>query len=803
MLSVWGVCVLLILMHAQAVRAYIGLFDQVGLRGAGEAATPQQHVIPSRYADTQTWVRHALAGHDADTARVRFTRTDNAPDGREVHWASPLAWLIRLGDRADGFERGLIGFNAYLLPVLMVLLSGWAAARAGAGAGVLVALAMLGHTRFYEAFAPANVDHHGLLAASVLGLCLGLGFMGGGWWKPNLGGTFTTLLPSEVGRARRAAFASATWGAFGLWISAASVLPAIAIAGLAGLLIARWGGAAARRDAARFDPGAWRLWGRAGAGLSLLFYLVEYAPDHLGLRLEVNHPLYAVGWWGGAEIVAFLGARFAEGGRVLPGAIRALALPVLAVLAVPATMFIGGEEVFVLRDPFIADLRHFVIEGNSLPAAAQTLGFAAIAYPLASCLLLVPAFALARRARGEGTVLIGFPLVVAVGFIALGFWEVRWWLVGSATQIVLLLAVIAGTRRRWTWVIAVSVLLLLPASVQRILSAQAAVRDGIVDQRDILQPLYRDIAATLRASQPEGDIVLLTNPNASVGIGYYGGFQTLGTLYWENAPGLKAAAAILCARTDAEAERLVRQRGLTHVALLSAASFHTEYFTLLHPGAPLTGLKETFGHRLATGQAEVSWLQPIPYRKPADLALAPTTVALFRVDFTQTEPERLFQTAVARVAAGDIPAGEKALAALAEITPADSQPGLYEVIAADFYHFGADIAAARAFQRVLAFGPNPSVTTTLAWILATTSDNTLRDGHAALALVQPIAQMEPDDPTVLSTLAAALAEAGRPADAIAPAVRALEAARAAGDTAALPLLQQRLDTYRANRPWRQ
>jgi hypothetical protein len=63
--------------------------------------------------------------------------------------------------------------------------------------------------------------------------------------------------------------------------------------------------------------------------------------------------------------------------------------------------------------------------------------------------------------------------------------------------------------------------------------------------------------------------------------------------------------------------------------------------------------------------------------------------------------------------------------------------------------------------------------------------------------------MEPDDPTVLSTLAAALAEAGRPADAIAPAVRALEAARAAGDTAALPLLQQRLDTYRANRPWRQ
>ena len=37
---------------------------------------------------------------------------------------------------------------------------------------------------------------------------------------------------------------------------------------------------------------------------------------------------------------------------------------------------------------------------------------------------------------------------------------------------------------------------------------------------------------------------MLASPNASMGIGYYGNFKTIGTLFWENAPGLRAAAEI-------------------------------------------------------------------------------------------------------------------------------------------------------------------------------------------------------------------------------------------------------------------
>jgi hypothetical protein len=64
---------------------------------------------------------------------------------------------------------------------------------------------------------------------------------------------------------------------------------------------------------------------------------------------------------------------------------------------------------------------------------------------------------------------------------------------------------------------------------------QEAVARRNVDPKDAAIALQRDIAAALRASQPQGDIIPARGPNASTQIGYFGRFRTLGTLYWENA----------------------------------------------------------------------------------------------------------------------------------------------------------------------------------------------------------------------------------------------------------------------------
>jgi tetratricopeptide (TPR) repeat protein len=804
LLAAWGLCAALVILHSNAVRDYIAVVDGLGRRPEVQTATPMQHVLPARYADTQMWMRNAVAAEAAGSLRWRFTTDDNAPQGREVHWASPVQWMLRIAARVRDIEDVVRWLNTPLFIGLMILLSGWAARRAGAAAGVLTAFAMAGHNACYESFAPMNVDHHGLMTASVFGLVLGVVFMGAGWWKPNLGGTFTTLPPSDILTARRAAIVSAICGATGMWISAASMIPAIALSGIAGLLAVWWRGNSAVRDGVRFEAQLWQLWGRVGAGLSLFFYLVEYAPEHLGWRLEVNHPLYALAWWGGAEFAGIAGAWYLERARSIRRRLAwRLVPPVFAVLCVPAAIYWGGNAVFSLRDPFVADLRHFVVEGNSLPAIVREIGFRAVAYHVASCVLLVPAVILAWRARGEGATLLGFATLAAAGFIALGFWEVRWWSIGSATQIVLLLVLVATLRHRWAWVLGLSAIVLLPAAVVRVAVAREAVRRGIVDERDILQPLYRDIAMTLRTTQPEGDITLLASPNASAGIGFYGGFRTVGTLYWENAPGLKAAAALFSARTDEEAAALVRSRRITHVAMVSSAYFISEYFQLLHPTKPADEARSTFGHRLATSPAVAPWLQPVAYRPPEDLAISRAKVRLFKVAFEQTEIERLYHTTIALAAGGDVAAAETIFDEGLGRLPAESRFVFAESIGTALYDYGVDAAAARAFRRALEFKPDPNVRTSLAWILATTSNTTLRDGRAALALIDPVAQVELNDPTVLSALAAALAEVGRFPDAIVMAERALGSAQAANDPAALPVLQRRLEAYRAGRAWRQ
>jgi Flp pilus assembly protein TadD len=120
-----------------------------------------------------------------------------------------------------------------------------------------------------------------------------------------------------------------------------------------------------------------------------------------------------------------------------------------------------------------------------------------------------------------------------------------------------------------------------------------------------------------------------------------------------------------------------------------------------------------------------------------------------------------------------------------------------------FYDFGADASAVRVLKSALEFAPDAEIANTVAWILATTEDAALRDGRLALSMVEPLLQAAPDDPSVLSTFAAACAEVGRFADAVRGAERALAVVRQSGDRAAEPLLQRRLEAYRAGQPWRQ
>jgi tetratricopeptide (TPR) repeat protein len=323
------------------------------------------------------------------------------------------------------------------------------------------------------------------------------------------------------------------------------------------------------------------------------------------------------------------------------------------------------------------------------------------------------------------------------------------------------------------------------------------------DALDVLEPVYRDIAAALRATQPTGDIVLLASPDGSTGIGYYGRFKTLGTLYWENTEGLKAAAAIYCAERDEEARELMRAHGITHVAVLSKANYLEHYFRLLRPGAPPRDLEKTFGHRLLT-QEIPRWLRAVTYRVPPNLVLPDLSVMLLQVVPDQNEFDARMNLAHAEVAMGASDKAEPNFLRAIGLAAADQRPALFKTASDLAYQAHAHAVANRLYRAGLAAGENPALAANLAWLLATSTDNTVRNGREALALIEPIVRAAPQDAGTLNTFAAALAENGRFGDAATIADRALLIVRNSGAPAQiLNLLQQRVETYRAGRPWRE
>ena len=852
LIPTWLVLGALIFGHAWYTDQYLGVAEGMGLRGAAQAGTPLQAAYPGFAADAQTWVRHALALLEGDQVRLRWTDIDNAPHGREVHWNSAWAWAIagagKLDQRLTGrplplaVERATLWLPGFTLLVAIVLVSGWTARRVGLLGGLLVAVAMAGHNRFYEGFFPAYVDHHGLIAASVFVLVLGVVLMGVGWWRPE--GAPDTPLPDAPGLVRRAAVVSALGGAFGMWVGAASVIPTIAFIGVAAALVTLVAGRRAAAQGLKFEPDAWRLWGRVGAGASLVFYLLEYFPQHMGFRLEVNHPFYAMAWWGAGELLAELSAWWLGGCRKALLRWPRLALGAALAVVAPLTIALFKAQVFTVADPFLSALHHQHIQ-EFLPLAKTLARLGSGQFVQIAIVENIPLFlaGLALLVSRRRPLILFFCVAVCLLALGLAFWQSRWLLnaTGPFIALSLVLAVVylreARPGLRWSVVLAAAMLLYGGHSVRRILMTREDVAGMRISPSDAYAPLFRDIARALRATQPNGEIVLVSSPNSSTGIGYYGRFRTLGTLYWENNAGLKAAGNILAARSVDEAKAQIRQHGVTHLAILSEENFIGPYFKLLNPTLPDEEVKKTFGHLLLVDKVVPTWLQAIPYRLPDEFKSLNLFVLLVKVAWDQSEADAIFNVALTKLELGETAAAEKDFDTLIQALPqapqpwfkkADIQfgrnefeasarslveairrspgaerPGMYANAAANFYRAQRPAEAILLYRTALGERPDPNLATYLAWVLATCKVDALRNGAEAVRWAEEAVRADPSSATYLNTLAAALAEQGRFPEAVRAAEAALAAARQANDAATAKLTEARLEAFRAGRAWRE
>lgn len=828
--------------------------------------TPLQRIRASFTADVNMWIRYALDLLEGkESLRSHHTSVDNPPNGREVHWNSALTWWIAsLGwgihqitglPLAAAVERGAVWAN---LPLVFAFVAGfgwWAGRRAGALAGALVAIGIVGHRSIYEGFLPAYPDHHGLIAAGLLGLMLGFLFMGGGWLRGTATPAGLQLLPADEKSAISAARWAGFWGGFGLWISTASLAVPIAMLPLAGLLATLLCHRSLAAAGARSHPATWRAWGRAGALTSLAFYLFEYFPHHLSWRLEVNHPLYALAWLAGGELTAaahaWLTADAAARRDQTRRLLRTAAWAVPAGLAPAIVIFIWRTKVFLPLDPFLARLHSTIAEFlpfqtrlmmGSVMERFDYLFIHPVFYLLAIVLLCV-----GPRAQRYGVILC---LVPALALQALGFWQGRWAMSTGPMHVPLLLVCLAclysfaglgaTATRRWLVGTAAAVFFFLPAPVYYFSNLANTLRRNAVPVDETMEIVNREIAQAIRDSQPQGPIVLYASPNASVSLGYFGRFQTVGTLYWENTDGLKAAAALCSAPGEAAAAEIIRRLGITHLAFISRDNYVEEYNRFYRPGITDEQIKASFGYQiLGKGQIPV-WLEPVLYAPPPNLPgdLAGLRVILLKVNFAQNETTLYYRLGLLLALQGQPKDALERFARAAQLDPKSPEPwfrrgeillslGNYAEASASIQR-GVSLSAPSEHYRILtqsgvAFDRGPGIPyamdlyrlaiqgqmtnaialNNLAWRLATNARPELRDPTLALQYATNARTIEPADPGVYDTFAAALAANNRFPEAVFATEQAIALAIKSGDNSMVPAYQRHQAAYKSGLPWRE
>lgn len=784
LLVLWFVVAAIVIGHAAWMAGYLARTSAIAFRdppGVSDRAQLQQGFS----LDGLMWLDHAIRLDEQNSWRVRFTQFDSPPAGREVHWNSGWAWWLRgLGQVRAWFtheplptaiERAAVWANLPVLLFGMMTLCVWVARRWGAIAGCLTILGVGLHRDFYEAFQPGNPDHHGVITLCVLGMIMGLLVAGCGWWRSAEHAPRFSFLPRDESAAKRAAGLSAIWGGVGLWFSAASLVVPIALVGVAAVLASWWLAPRLRDEGVSFAAGIWRRWGRVGAGISLGFYLLEYFP-HLPLRrFEINHPLYALAWWAGAEVVAVAIAWRANGRA---GVSRregvAATVAVVALAAVALTFLTMKESGFVFARPFMERLYRHVDELKPLWENIQRQGIwkhvdHAVIYlvPIA----LMPVWLVARRVSASAKLLGCVALVLAAGLTLQGWFQMRWLLIAGAAQIALvsvwvglLISGPALQRNRWAATLAFVMGGGLYLAGPWLLAAEIVAVERLRDVRrdECLQLFYRDVAQRLTQENTGSRVVLLASPNASVSVAYYGSFKAVGTFYWENEAGLAQAARMWMARTDDEAAGLIREAGVTHVLVSWPHDFYAEYHDALRPE---WALSETFSERVKAFRLPV-WLRPLRYSPPVELKRLGLRGDLYAVDFGQTEAE-------AGLAQGRFLLGR-----------------------------GFTRAATGALS-MAALAGDPDGAMDLAWILATSRDDLIRDKAKALRWAAFAAEKRPESVRARMVLAAAFAENGRFPEANGAIIFATELADEQGRRDLVAVLMRHAEAYRSGRAWRE
>ena len=595
--------------------------------------------------DSYYWLAYARSLRETDHWRMRHTQADNAPDGRPMHWSHLPIWglmgLARLLETAGLPPAAALEWaGRLLLPMAGIaflwLLSLVLARRMGWLAAALGTAALATELNVLWDFHALRPDHHGFQLGFAVGMCLCLLLGGMGWVrKPNAPAMAGFDLPN-VSDARRWFRAAGILGGLALWTGATVFFFSLASAAVAASIALCVRPPSDSDDSPLPVPDLWRTWSRWGAATGLLFYLLEYAPRFPGMRLEANHPLYAVCWLGAGECLRALSC-WRTARRIPVGKDGATALlGILAAALLPSLLVFGPVRWFWPRTEIMLRLHAGNInEFQSLFALAGpqwSMEWLKVAGVGAPALLGAALFCADRhRPRRPLPVLAG-AWVLSAFFHSLFLWQARWSPFASVFSILLAVFWLGALRsspirapnnRFSSWMpIALACLLALQSvyGVRRVVLPLAQLRRvEKIDGLWLKALLQRNLMLQLRALSPDAPIRLVLPAEMAPAAHYFGVGDTIGSLYWENVEGLFAAAQFMSDPLPGHrANAIASDRGITHLLVNDGAADPLFYLNLAKGIASHDAAAATVaGAAARSGFPVPPWLELDPDRTDA------------------------------------------------------------------------------------------------------------------------------------------------------------------------------------------
>lgn len=618
----------------------------------GYAGGVRELILPEPNHDGYQWIAQTQQMLAKGEWRLRHVDYDNAPFGRAVRTPSPYRWWLALVAWVDHLLSGrplalavehAAVFANPALHILLLLSAGWYVARRFGGiAAATVSLGLAVLFPFASDFLAGAPDDHALALIAAL-------------WS------ILPLLAGAAGRglaAKKDFFLAGMAGAGGLWVSLAAEAPVIAGVALGGILVA-WAGRANRSAASEMNAGPpvtpdalpWRAWALGGAVTTLLAYLLEFFPGARELRTDAVHPLYALAWLGGGELL-LRSTLWIQRGAPAP-ARRDLPAILLALLA------LGGlPTAILLQSRKVADLLFTLsgaaqLSGSSANPTAEnlwawiardgcTLTVTATLLPL---LLLVP---LAGWLRSRTTVANSWiPVALALGPVATTLIaacvQLRGWSLVDCGLLGLVAAGAATLRdsppphRKQGWIAGAVLAAAIPGLMLILPMGRRSAAEAVTES-EVLGLIGRDFAHWL-AQQTGGTAVVFAPPELTTTLYFHGGLRGLGSPYPENKDGFGAAVRIAGASSADEALALVQRRGITHFVLPSWDGFMDEYARLgsSQPDKALIALLHQW--------LPPRWLKPVPYVLPKIPGFEGQSLVVFQVVDLQENAEALSRLA--------------------------------------------------------------------------------------------------------------------------------------------------------------